>query len=681
MLGNGDGTFKAAVVIAFSSRPSALVAADVNRDGHTDVVAMGCGDASSNAGGICVAPGHGDGTFGSPIVSQTMGQNYQAAAAVDWNADGTPDLAVASGSSGVVAEYIGDGAGAFALAATFSFALSAYPASLAVTDLNGDGLPDLAVTETYAMPAAVGVALRNRLPTAPLGVAAEPGIGSATVSWHASVDNGGTPITGYTITSSGGATLAVGPTVTSAVIAGLAPVPHTFTVTAANLAGTSAPSSPSNSVSPLDGGTYRSLTPVRILDTRDGTGGVSVRRLNGGETVDLQVTGRNGLPPTGVGAVVLNVTVTGPTAAGYVTVFPTGVTRPLASNLNFVAGQTVPNLVEVAVGAQGQVSFFDAGGAADLLADIQGWVGDDTNSYTRAGLFNPLPPARILDTRDGTGGVPKAKLGPGQALDLQIIDRGGVPPSGVSGVILNMTATDPTTPSYLTVYPAGASRPRASNLNFATGQTVANRVIVGLGTGGRVTIFNPSGTVNVIADVNGWFTDASSTVGGTAFVGTVPTRIADTRQPCSCPLAPGDVLDIYSTSPSPPSGLVLNVTATDPTLPGYLTVYPDDGTKGAGPVPLASDLNFGRGQTVPNLTVVKLGPGGAFNIYNPVGTVDVIVDIDGYYGARTPAPPAGLTAQVRSERLARAGPATYRAIPWSLARSPGVSDSSQRRRG
>ena len=656
MRGNADGTFLAPTVIAFGTRPAALVAADVNGDGHIDVVAIGCGDFGSSAGGICVAPGHGDGTFGSVIVTQTLSQNYQAAAAVDWNADGTPDLAVA-GLSGVLAEYVGDGAGSFALATSFSFANSAYPPGLAVRDLNADGLPDVAVTETYATPPAVGVALRNPLPTAPVGVAAEPWVGAATVSWHAPLDNGGAAITGYTITSSGGATLSVGPTVTSAVIAGLAPDPHTFTVTATNAAGTSAASSPSNSVTPLDGGTYRSVTPARILDTRNGTGGVPVRRLNGGQTLDLKVTGGHGVPDTGVGAVLLNVTVTGTTAAGYVTVFPTGVARPLASNLNFVAGQTVPNLVEVAVGTNGQVSFFDAGGAADLIADVQGWVGDSTDSYGRAGLFNPLPPARIMDTRAGTGGVPKAKLGPGQSLTLQVSGDGNVP-IGASAIVVNVTATDPTMPSYLTVYPAGASRPVASNLNFIAGQTIANRVMVGLSAAGGITIFNPSGSVNVIADVNGWFTSAASTDGGTAFVGTVPTRIFDTRDPsCSCPLAPGDVLDIYSTVPSPPSALVMNVTATGPTAPSYLTVYPDDGSHGYGPVPLASDVNFGRGQTVPNLTVVKLGGSdGAFNIYNPAGTVDAIVDVTGYYGPRTPAPPAGLTAQVRAERRSGARP-------------------------
>lgn len=97
-------------------------------------------------------------------------------------------------------------------------------------------------------------------------------------------------------------------------------------------------------------GLYNPLVPARLLDTRNGTGAVA-GPLPGGSTLTLQVTGRGGVPLTGVSAVVLNVTVTSPTATGYLRVFPAGTAVPLASNLNFVAGQTVPNRVIVMLGA------------------------------------------------------------------------------------------------------------------------------------------------------------------------------------------------------------------------------------------------------------------------------------------------------------------------------------------
>ena len=77
-------------------------------------------------------------------------------------------------------------------------------------------------------------------------------------------------------------------------------------------------------------------------------------------------------PPT---AVVLNVTVTGPTAPSYLTVWPDQTSQPLASDLNFVGGQTIPNLVVVKVGANGKVNFYNAGGSTHVIADVVGWFG------------------------------------------------------------------------------------------------------------------------------------------------------------------------------------------------------------------------------------------------------------------------------------------------------------------
>jgi hypothetical protein len=93
----------------------------------------------------------------------------------------------------------------------------------------------------------------------------------------------------------------------------------------------------------------------------------------------LSVLGRGGVPAAGVGAVLLNVTVTNPTAASYVTVWPDGEPRPTASSLNMVAGQTVPNLVAARLGAQGQVDLFNFTGSTDLIADVVGWFPPGTN--------------------------------------------------------------------------------------------------------------------------------------------------------------------------------------------------------------------------------------------------------------------------------------------------------------
>jgi hypothetical protein len=124
------------------------------------------------------------------------------------------------------------------------------------------------------------------------------------------------------------------------------------------------------------GSSLNALTPTRLFDTRpeEGQGAVPVAKTKVGGPVELRVkvTGAAGLPANGVAAVSLNVTATEPEAAGFVTVYPCG-TRPGASNLNFTAGQTVPNAVIAPVSANGEVCFF-ANAGTHLLADVNGWI-------------------------------------------------------------------------------------------------------------------------------------------------------------------------------------------------------------------------------------------------------------------------------------------------------------------
>src|SRR5262249_16092499 len=107
--------------------------------------------------------------------------------------------------------------------------------------------------------------------------------------------------------------------------------------------------------------------------------------------------------------------------------------------------------------------------------------------------FTSLQPARLLDTRAGSPTVDNQFAGVGPvtshaSLDPTVVERGGVPANGVGAVVLNVTATGPTAPGYVTVYPTGSTRPTASNLNFLTGQTTPNLVIAKVGTSGKVSL-------------------------------------------------------------------------------------------------------------------------------------------------------------------------------------------------
>ena len=250
------------------------------------------------------------------------------------------------------------------------------------------------------------------------------------------------------------------------------------------------------------GSRYHALAPARLLDTRTGVGALLQKLVPGGR-LDLQVTGRGGVPAAGVSAVVLNVTVTEPSAGGFLTAWPTGDMLPLASNLNFLTGQTVPNLVVAKVGEGGRVSLYNGGGGTHVVGDVAGWFGPEGED--EGARYHEVTPRRLLDTRFGVG-APTARVPAGGTVHLQVTDRDNVPAVGVGSVVLNVTVVDAAAGGYLTAWPAGTTRPLASNLNFAPGQTVPNLVVAKLGAGGRVSFYNGSaGPVDLIADVAGWY--------------------------------------------------------------------------------------------------------------------------------------------------------------------------------
>ena len=476
---------------------------------------------------------------------------------------------------------------------------------------------------TFAIPVVTGP---PGAPGAPVAIAGEA---SASVYWSAPSG----AVSNYTVTASpGGASATVGGSSLSAVVGGLSDgTSYTFTVTASNGSGPGPASAASNAVV-AGRGAYQGLLPARILDTR-----LTAGTLGAGSSVNVQVLGQGGVPASGVSAVMLNVTVTDTTAPSFLIVWPAGLPQPLASNLNWTAGKTVPNLVEVAVGAGGQISIYNGFGTVDLVLDMEGYVGVPTSVPPPAGLYNPVVPNRVLDTRLGMG-APAAPVCAGQTISVKIAGTSGIPSTGVAAVTLNVTVTRTVVaPSSLTVYPTGSARPLTSNLNFVPGQTIANGVIVKLGTGGSagyVDFYDAAGHTDIVADVSGWFTDATTSTGGSRYVGLSPTRLLDTRT--TQVVGPGTthVLAVAGSggvplmgSAVPPAGVVLNITVTDTTAASYLTLWPD----GTGQ-PLASDLNWVAGDTLPNLIVVKLGANGSIDFYNGFGMTDVIVDVVGWYG-------------------------------------------------
>ncbi|HEX2047726.1 MAG TPA: hypothetical protein VHF27_08180 [Acidimicrobiales bacterium] len=388
----------------------------------------------------------------------------------------------------------------------------------------------------------------------------------------------------------------------------------------------------------IPGSTYFPLTPARVLDTRDGTGtGGTTNPIGADSSINVKVTGVGGVPASGVTAVALNVVATNASGPlSWLTVWPTGQPMPWTSNLNFDAGVSVPNLVVARVGADGRVSMWNHTGTVHVAADVQGWFTDDTTGST----YVPRDPVRILDTRDGTGGR-STRLGPGETMELKVTEVGTVP-AGSTAVVLNVTATNVSGPeSYLTVWPSGSTQPDASNLNYTGGQTVPNLVIARVGDGGNVSIYNRVGTVDVIADTQGYFAAPASpgaALPGSVYWPSTPVRILDTRDGTGVPggyrghLGIDSTVDVQVTGeggvPEDATAVVLNVTVTEvPAGPwSWLTVYPTGTAR-----PDTSNLNFVPGQTVPNLVVARIGADGKISIYNSLNFTVVIADVQGWF--------------------------------------------------
>jgi len=428
-----------------------------------------------------------------------------------------------------------------------------------------------------------------------------------------------------TATAAAGATIAAVPGLSNG-------TSYTFTVHGANAYGTGPDSLPSNAVTPAPPpgswpGRLHPLTPARVLDTRSGFGAGSA--VGPGATVDVPVLGRGGVPAGGVSAVVLNVTATDATQGGYLSLAAGGGCVVGSSNLNFAPGQQVANLAVVPVGAGGAISVYNSAGSVDVIADVQGWIGGAADTGPD-GHFQPVTPTRLLDTRQATQGI--GTLGAGRTVTVSVAGQQGLPTSGVSAVALNLTSTNASRASYLSVWPAGQARPPTSNVNFAPWQTVANRVVVPLGSGGAIQLYNSEGSADAIVDVTGWYSDAGGVPGG-LYTAVTPVRALDTRFGVGA--AQGRLgAGAWLTAPIagrpglPASGIsaaIVNVTATNVSQATFLEVNQTGAFTGT------SDLNLGPGGTGANLVIVPVDASGAIHVFNAAGAADVLVDVLGWY--------------------------------------------------
>ena len=250
-------------------------------------------------------------------------------------------------------------------------------------------------------------------------------------------------------------------------------------------------------------GAFTAITPIRRLDTRTGMGGAAP---GAGDVVRVDVGIANA-------TVLMNLTVTGPVAGGHVTAYSDGTALPVTSNLSFGPGQTVANQVLVAVGANRVVDLYNAStGTTQLILDVVGRY--RAGPATTPGALQPVTPQRQRDTRRPPG-TPIAALG--TLLD-PVAGTAGIPASGVSAVLLDVTVVTPARSGYLqvqTVGGPGTVLAPTSSLNFTAGHTVAGLLLVAAGTAGIIELsLRSSGSANVVVDVLGFTLDGPGTSRG-----------------------------------------------------------------------------------------------------------------------------------------------------------------------
>ncbi len=379
---------------------------------------------------------------------------------------------------------------------------------------------------------------------------------------------------------------------------------------------------------------YVPVVPTRVHDTRAATA------LQADETRNFQITG--GPIPATATAVLLNVTATETNGTGWVQAFPTGQAAVgSSSTLNLdVAGQTIPNSAFVAIGDGGMVSVYSTF-ETDIVIDAFGYFVPAATSTS--GRLVGMEPTRILDTRSGIGQaaspspaiatpVERAVDG-GSVLTLQVAGAGGVPSSGVSAVVMNVTVDAPTAQGFVQIGPTPVSKGAHSNLNTEPGRTIANLVVVPPGAGGTVDFFvelYQPGTVELLADVVGYFTDATAPDSAEGlFVPITPTRITDTREPGpNQPEVPsGSTLEIDATAVAPGSAVLAgNLTSNGGDPGGYLQLGPQPITPGA-----SSNLNTSyAGQTIANAVVSAVAAGEQAEVYT-FGSTHILLDITGWF--------------------------------------------------
>ncbi|ROS75662.1 hypothetical protein EDF24_1232 [Curtobacterium sp. PhB130] len=375
------------------------------------------------------------------------------------------------------------------------------------------------------------------------------------------------------------------------------------------------------------GGVFVAATG-RVLDTKNNIGGYNTP-MPADTWRTVKVAGMAGLPDDGtVGSVSLVATVADIPSQAILYGRPD--TNASTTSMGIYGGIDNDNTSfssVLAVAADGTIQV-KTQNSVRLILDVQGYYTANTDG-TAPGGFVPLNGKRIVDTRSGLGAT-KATVAGGKTVTVQVSGTAGVP-ADASGAIVNLIAINTTDKvGYLTPYAADGTRP-TNSFNYAGSTTTGMQAQVQLSADGKINIYNGTSAINLVVDVQGYFTAAGksgavftpgtgrvydSRATGNKIVGANETRAIQVAGQAGVPVIGSGV-----------SAIVLSLTvAHGGQNGGYARVWADDADE-----PNTSAINYDYDTIRTNTITVPLGANGKLDLHNVGAATNYVFDVQGWY--------------------------------------------------
>jgi hypothetical protein len=381
------------------------------------------------------------------------------------------------------------------------------------------------------------------------------------------------------------------------------------------------------STSPITGSALRyvPVTPCRLVDTRTTPNGpFAGPSIAGGTLRTFTIPSGSCSIPSTAAAYSLNVAVIPTVPLGFLTLWPTGQTQPVAATVSSIDGRVRSNAAIVPAGAGGAISVF-ASNTTNLVLDINGYF----TTASTALQFYPVTPCRVVDTRNAIGSFGGPSLAGNTSRTFALPASPCNLPATAQAYSLNLTAVPQVPLGFLTAWPTGQTQPGTANLSSTTGTVTASGAIVPAGTSGSINVF-ASNTTDLVIDADGYFAPAAT--GGLSLYTLPPCRVLDTRQlsdtQTTQPFTGELDENIQTTACGVPVGAqayVLNATVVPAAPLGFLTLWPQGTMQ-----PLAATLSALDQTVTSNLAIVPT-TNGSISTYaaNPT---QLVLDIFGYFG-------------------------------------------------